>query len=233
MARVLVTRAEPGAAATARRLEALGHTALRAPMLLIQPAPAQVDDISQFQGLAFTSSNGVHAFAAQSPLRTPRAWCVGEATADAALQAGFLDVHIAGGDVHKLAQLIAASASPEAGPLLHVAGADLAGDLAALLRPHGFETTVRTFYRAVAAQEFSAEADAALVAPPQIDAVLFHSARGARTFATLARGKDGLPRIDALCLSEAVAAAVRPLTWRRVAIAGEPLDSALLALLPD
>lgn len=232
MARVLVTRAAPGAEATAARLEALGHDALVAPMLRIAPEPVDAD-VAGFQGLVFTSSNGVTAFAAATPVRFLPAWCVGEATAEAAHAAGFAHVHAAGGDLPRLAALIAATARPEAGPLLHAAGADLAGDLAGLLGATGFSVTVRTFYRALEAEGFPAAVEAALAAgPPTLDAVLFHSARGAAAFVKLAKHHDPLARIDALCLSAAVARAACGLTWRRVAVAAEPLDSALLALLP-
>ncbi|MDX2234537.1 MAG: uroporphyrinogen-III synthase [Hyphomonadaceae bacterium] len=231
MARVLVTRTAPGAASTAARLEAMGHKAVLAPALRIEMLPAS-PDASAFDALLFTSSNGVLAFAAASADRTRPAWCVGEATAQAATAAGFAEVHAAAGDLQRLAAAIGA-ATAGAGRFLHVAGADLAGDLAGLLRAQGHSVVTRAFYRAVenAALPDAVE-DLLRETPPGLDAVLFHSARGAAAFAKQVKRRDALARIDALCLSAAVARAACGLTWRRVAIAGEPLDSALLALLP-
>jgi hypothetical protein len=40
-----------------------------------------------------------------------------------------------------------------------------------------------------------------------------------------------LARVDALCLSEAVADVARTAIWRRVRVASAPRESALLALL--
>ncbi len=66
--RVLVTRAEPGAAETATRLAALGHEAIRAPMLTIENIAADAD-LSRFVALLFTSANGVAAFSQASSTR--------------------------------------------------------------------------------------------------------------------------------------------------------------------
>jgi uroporphyrinogen-III synthase len=204
---------------------------MRAPALAITHLRADAD-MSGVQGVLFTSSNGVHAFAAASAARDAAAWCVGEATAAAARDAGFAEIHAAAGDVARLADLVAAQADPAAGLLVHAAGADLAGDLAGALRAHGFTVDVRTFYRADPMAALPAEVEQALAAsPPLIDAVMFHSARGAHAFLACVQQHESLARIDALCLSSAVAEAVRGLTWRRVAVAREPLDSALLELL--
>lgn len=204
-----------------------------APVLAIRPIPGAEARLDGVQGLLFTSSNGVRAFAALAAGRDLPAWCVGEATAAAARAAGFARVHAAGGDLAALARDVVARVRPEAGALFHAAGADLAGDLAGRLRAHGFTVDVRALYRA---ERIAALPDAVTAAlsgeSAPIDAVLFHSARGAETFAALVKRHEALARIDALCLSDAVAAAACRLPWRRVAVAAEPLDSALLQLLP-
>lgn len=227
--RVLVTRAEPGASETCARLVALGHDAIAAPALRIEPIPGAIDT-NGAQAILFTSSNGARVFAALSPERAPPAFCVGEATAHAARTAGFSVVHAADGDLHALAALVAATLKPTAGRLLHAGGADLAGDLAGLLRAHGFDVSMHVCYRAVEADALAQPAKHALAqSPPAIDAVLFHSARGAAAF--VKQVKDSLADIDALCLSGAVANAARAVSWRAVHIADSPDESALLALL--
>ncbi|NWG52209.1 MAG: uroporphyrinogen-III synthase, partial [Hydrogenophilaceae bacterium] len=89
--RLLVTRAEPGASETARRIEALGGEAALAPMLSIRNIPADADT-AHAQAVLFTSANGVAAFAAASAARALPVLCVGEATAAAARAAGFARV---------------------------------------------------------------------------------------------------------------------------------------------
>jgi uroporphyrinogen-III synthase len=232
MARIVVTRAEPGASATAERLTALGHTALLAPMLTIAPiaAPAALDG---FQAVVFTSSNGARAFAAQTTRRDLPVFCVGDATAEAARAAGFSAIHSAGGDLVDLIALVAAKADRAMGPMVHAAGADLAGDLAGALRTQGFAVEVRSYYKAVQSTSLPDVLEAALnESPPDVDAVLFHSARAAAAFVNQVKHHSALARIDAVCLSDAVADAARAALWRSVTVAGQPQEEALLLLLP-
>lgn len=232
MARVLVTRAEPGASQTAARLRAGGHDVTVAPLLTIEPVPANTD-VAGVQALLFTSANGVAAFAQATPGRALPAYCVGDATGDAARAEGFADVRVAGGDVGALANFAAASTRPEAGALLHAAGADLAGDLKGALEAQGFTVDRRVFYRAVAAEALPPDVDASLAADPsEVDVVLFHSARAAQAFARCAKPGARLNRITAVCLSDAVAAAAGARAWREVVAAQEPREAALLALIP-
>lgn len=231
MARVLVTRAQPGASQTATRLRALGHEAIIAPLLTIEPVQANAD-VAGVQALLFTSANGVAAFSRATPDRALPAYCVGDATGEAARAEGFTDVRVAGGDVGALAAFVAASGRPDGGPLLHAAGADLAGDLKGALEAHGFTVDRRTFYRAAAAEALPVVVGAALAAdPPGIDIVLFHSARAAQAFARCAKPEARLNRITALCLSDAVVAAAQARDWRAAVAAQEPREAALLALV--
>jgi uroporphyrinogen-III synthase len=59
---VWITRARPGALATAERVRALGFEALVDPLLAIEFLDAEID-LSHVAALAFTSANGVEAFA--------------------------------------------------------------------------------------------------------------------------------------------------------------------------
>ncbi len=85
--KIWITRAEPGAAATAERVRALGHEAVVAPLLAIQPLVDARVDLTDVGALAFTSANGVRAFAEKSAERSLKVFAVGLATAKAARQA--------------------------------------------------------------------------------------------------------------------------------------------------
>ena len=111
--KVWVTRTEPGASRTARRLKALGHEPLVEPVLEVHPLPAAID-LGGVGALAFTSGNGLHAFAKLNPDRGLPVFTVGEATAKAAREAGFGSVMSAGGDVQALAMLIVIAGFPGA-----------------------------------------------------------------------------------------------------------------------
>lgn len=254
---ILVTRPAEDAEPLMAALDELGYAPLLVPMLRIVPRDDAAFDLGDAAGLLFTSANGVRALVrrAESAGNLPQAltlpvYAVGDATARTARAAGFIDVASAGGDVQALAALTAARRRPQDGPLLHVAGTDVAGDLAGLLSAQGFNIRRATLYQALAAGALPGEALAALCDGRAAGAVFF-SPRTARSFVTLAvdAGETNLCRhAVAYCLSPAVADALRfgggasaasiepmepidPLGWKAVSTAAAPDQKSLLALL--
>ena len=208
----------------------MGHSVIVAPMLIIEPVAAYLETTG-LQALLFTSANGVAAFARESTERSLPAFCVGDATGEAATANGFGNVRVAGGDVRALATFVAQTLRPGAGPLLHVAGADLAGDLVGALRREGFTAERRIFYRAVVVRHLPQAARDAL--HDSIDAVMFHSARGCAAFRDAIEKDADMQRIAALCLSPAIAQVARAMQWRDVVVAQAPREDALLRLLVE
>ena len=104
--KVWITRTQPGAGRTAVRLQAVGLIPLIDPVLEVRPLDASADT-SGFDGLVFTSPNAVAGFARIGSERSLPALAVGEATAEALSDAGFSDIHTAGGDIGALAALLA------------------------------------------------------------------------------------------------------------------------------
>jgi len=230
--RVLLTRPREDAAPLAALLEAGGYRAALEPMLVIEPVPATLQ-IAGYQAVLATSANGVRALAAAVPGRNLPLFAVGDATARAAREAGFSSVESAAGDSAALALLVADRLDPGAGPLLHVSGEHVAGDLAGTLTARGFAVEQRVLYRAAAPSGLS-EATARLIAEGAIDAVLFFSPRSARTFVSLAKAAGLAPAcagIVAVCLSPAVAEAAAAIAWRGVSVASRPDSAALIEAL--
>ena len=87
-----ITRAEPGAARTAARLRDMGFEPIVAPLLAIEQLTPPVPDLATFAALAFTSVNGVAAFAALTPSRDCPVFAVGDATAQAAHTIGMATI---------------------------------------------------------------------------------------------------------------------------------------------
>jgi uroporphyrinogen-III synthase len=223
--RVWVTRAEPGARATAERLRALGFEPLVAPLLEVRLIPGGPIDLTGVAALAFTSANGVAAFAARSPERALPVFAVGVATAAAARAAGFTDVVSADGDVEALAPVIAAR-RPGDGTVLHLAPTEPAGDLVAALTALGVNAGREIVYETVALPP-----DAEFVAQlPTFDAVLLHSPKAARALADGLRVADPavVSNLRAFCLSPNVAAPLADLGLAAVHVAAAPNDTALL-----
>lgn len=218
--RVWITRAEPGAARTAARLRDMGFEPIVAPLLSLETLTPPVPDLASFAALAFTSINGVAAFAALTPRRDRPVFAVGDATAQAAHDAGFADVRSASGDLRDLARLIA-SAIASAAVLVPQAETP-AGDFTAALTAAGARNVSiqsLTVYRAI---ETSAEA------PAPFDAVLIHSPRAGKALAKL--GRDALANAVLACISPAAAAPLAALGLTPV-VAKSPDETSLLTIL--
>lgn len=235
--RILITRPEAEAASLVARLRERGMEADAAPMLAIVPQLPDAKDLQTalagVTALLFTSANGVRAFAAASSRRDFTVYAVGEASAQAAMEAGFSDVTAAGGDVHSLAAVVADHHPPHRGALLHAAGATLAGDLQAMLRKSGHDVRRLTFYAAEPARDLPDTVKARFGAGGYA-AALFFSPRTAATFVSLSKASavtDGARACAALCLSQNVATALQGLPWREVRIAAQPREDDMLALL--
>ena len=219
-ARIWITRAEPGAARTAARLTALDFTPVIAPLFAIRMIPQGAPDLADISALAFTSPNGVAAFAALTPARDRLAFTVGDRTAAAAREAGFAEVRSASGDLRALARLIRDARGDPTAVLLHPAAREPAGDLAAAV---GAAATVRTLavYEAV---------ETGTAPPPDFDAVLIHSPRAGRALAAGLPPRDAAGRI-AVAISAAAAEPLFALPFAALRVAATADETALLAVL--
>ncbi|MBI1404969.1 MAG: uroporphyrinogen-III synthase [Caulobacter sp.] len=218
---VWITRAEPGASATAGRVRDKGWAPLVAPLLEARSLPGAALDLSGVAAVAFTSARGARAFAALTPARPP-AFTVGEATAGAARAAGFETVWSADGDVAALAALIAAA---DPGPVLHAGALHPAGDLTGDLVARGVEARAVALYDTV-----PVDPAPALARLDEVGAVLVHSPRAAGLLARVLLAHPA-PAMRLLALSEAVAAPLRAVENAKIAVAPFPNEVSLLNLL--
>jgi uroporphyrinogen-III synthase len=221
--RVWVTRAEPGAAATAERLRQRGHEPLVAPLLVVRPLADAPIDLTDVAALAFTSVNGVQAFARLQDRRDLPVYAVGEATAAAARAAGFSEVVASDGGVEALGRRIVEARKGKGGVVLHPTAAEPAGDLVGDLTGAGAPARAVAVYETLAVEPSPAPA-------ADVEAVLIHSPRAARVLAaSLDPGRAGT--MDAYALSPACAEPLASIGFRRLAIPPTPRDEALLDLI--
>ncbi|MBL0930628.1 MAG: uroporphyrinogen-III synthase [Alphaproteobacteria bacterium] len=229
---ILVTRPRSESEVFALTLAMRGHDAVQAPLLDIVPDETASVDLDGVQALLFTSINGVRSFARVSTARHVPAYCVGDATAQAARDMGFRDVHSAGGDVVALANLVRMDLAPSEGALLHVSGSAVAGDLAGDLGVDRYDVRRVQLYRQDTARDLPDAAAQALKAGT-LDAIAFFSPRTAATFVQLVRKADlldTLKTVSALGLSQAAldAARVEGAHWKSERAAAQPTEAALL-----
>ncbi|MEM6899625.1 MAG: uroporphyrinogen-III synthase [Pseudomonadota bacterium] len=223
---VIVTRAEPGARETSRRLKANGILAISSPMLELIGTEEKLPKLDDVAGLLFTSANGVRFFASLSSRRDIPAWCVGPATYAAAKEGGFEISHNADGDGMTLAAYVDRQASPESGKFLHVANSAAAGDVAEYLTRRDFDVLFAPLYEAVPAASLNEDAIAALQRE-QPALVAIHSAKGAMAFARVTNGIDFRPH-TAVAVSEKAALPLSDLNFAQIVWASQPNEDALL-----
>ncbi|BCH22338.1 uroporphyrinogen III methyltransferase [Mesorhizobium sp. L-8-10] len=233
--RVLVTRPQPGAGATARRLDELGFEAVVLPLteireLAVDPLPAA----SPIDAVVVTSANAVrHAPRELLSLFLDRpCFAVGAETAAAAGKSGFSRVAAGTGDAAGLARLVTDTLPPGA-RILYLCGRVRLVGVEDRLRRKGMHVAIAETYDAPEVVYPIDELTDRLGSAP-LDAALLHSARAASGLA----GLVSLPGIEPLfaktlflCLSDRVAAALRDVGEGRVFAAPTPDEAALLALL--
>ena len=219
-----ITRAQPGAEETAARVRALGHEAIVAPLLRVRWLEGAALDLADVTALAFTSANGVRAFAARSGERGPPVFTVGERTAAAALAAGFRAVQSADGDVDALAALIIMRRPP--GLVLHPGAVHLAKDLTGRLTGAGLKARAVAVYETVA-QVVSEDVRARI---STLDAALVHSPKAAR-YLSEQLARTPAPDLNILCLSPQIAESLVGVAADQILTAAFPTEEALLSLL--
>jgi uroporphyrinogen-III synthase len=236
---ILVTRPHPDDDSTAASLRARGFEVLLAPMLRFEPVAFDDEDL-RYGAVIVTSANALrgieHQLKGSKLLKLPL-FAVGEHTAAAARGTGFETVISAKGDAASLRDLVLASvkskALKKASPLLYLAGADLARDLAGELGERGFTVVTQTTYRMVPLSGLPRETCDAFAANG-VEAVLHYSRRSARAFleAVRAAGVEiSALAIPQCCISAAVASIVRDAGATQVMVAASPDENALFELL--
>ena len=228
---VIITRPEPDGSAFAAMIEAAGFAPVLSPVMTIKNT-GEKPDLKNVSALAFTSANGVRAFAKTSEERSLPVFAVGAATEQAATEAGFTKVEAAEGDLPSLINLIVHQ--HEGGDILHVAGRDRAGDLVAALNVEGVTARRSVLYQAESCATLSTEAAAVMADTTIHPWVTLFSPRTADLFLDQI-DRTGLEpafaRVSAACLSDAVAARLETRNFETIEIAEHRTAEAMIALI--
>jgi uroporphyrinogen-III synthase len=237
---ILVTRPQPDDETTAAGLRARGFEVLLAPMLRFEPLAFHEDLDAPYGAIIVTSANALRGIESQlkgSRLLKLPLFAVGEHTATAARKIGFENVIPARGDATSLRDLVTASVKAKGpkktGPLLYLAGAELARDLAGDLGERGFTVLTQTTYRMAPLSSLPREVCDAFAAN-RVEAVLHYSRRSARAFLESIRAAGveiSALSIPQCCISAAVASVVRDAGATQVMVAASPDENAVFAAL--
>jgi uroporphyrinogen-III synthase len=230
--RVLVTRPQPGAAATARRLAALGHEAVVLPLTRTERLKLDIMPDGPFAAVVATSAAAIR-HAPEDLLVTILALplhAVGRATAVAAREAGFSSIAEPFVDAGDLTTRLPGRL-PGGARVLYLTGRLRTGAVATRLEAAGLGVAVAEVYDTVADEEaFAGSANA--LGKDRIDAALAHSAYGAALLSRLAeRHREAFARTRILCISARVRDALEPALQADAQVAATPDEAALLSLI--
>ncbi len=237
---IMITRPRDDALSYQTALQSHGFQTHLCPLLEIKPLVFNPPVLGSYQGLVFTSSAGVHAFARWSDLLADRnipVFTVGDHTAEIAQTYGFNAVMSANGSSADLPALVYAHtntlANTPAKPYLYVRGTHVARALVPAFQERGLCLEELTVYSADPVRALPLETINALETH-QISAVTFFSKRTAETFIDLVKRynlTEYLYSIKALCISQSVLECVRVAPWGSTYGAHSPNGPAMLALL--
>jgi uroporphyrinogen-III synthase len=214
---VAVLRPEPGNAATAARLEAIGLTAIRLPLFESLALDWIAPDPAKFDALILTSGNAPRLAGPALALfsRLP-VYAVGQATAEAAHAAGLSVVEIGHSDARSL---IAQAREHDVSRALFLSGRERT------IEPGGIIAEAIAVYASDPIPANVSLLDGAVA--------LLHSPRAAHRLSALIDDSSiRREHITLAVLSSAVAAAAGD-GWRRVTVAATPNDAALIACARD
>jgi uroporphyrinogen-III synthase len=209
MRKLLLLRPEPGLSVSVERATAMGLDVVSCPLFRVEPVDWVAPNSAGYDALLLTSANAVrYGGTGLEALRHLPVHAVGAATAAAARGAGFHVRSIGSGD---LSDLLAGL--PTSLKLLWLAGEDRREAQSR----EGID--IRIVYR-------SCPIEAPVLPSLEGMVVAVHSPRAGSRLAELAGSRAG----TAIAAISAAAAEACETGWERIEIAGQPDDSAVLAL---
>jgi uroporphyrinogen-III synthase len=232
--RVLVTRPQPGASRTVRRLQELGFEPILLPLTETVTLPVDANAAGDnAAAVAITSANALRHAPGDliATLAALPCHAVGHRTAEAARATGFLSVSEGPGDAEKLAEAIVAGLSGKA--IVYLTGRVRFPAFEARLRQAGVEVRAIETYDTVSLN-YSDDEIRARLAGDMVDAVLLYSAKAAAALRTLVNrpeSGDLLGKARVFALSERIASAFGDAAGKKIRVAREPQEEALLELL--
>jgi uroporphyrinogen-III synthase len=225
---ILITRPQHDAETIAHSLQEMGLSPFIEPMLSIVPLDVQLPDLNAYDGLIFTSANGVRTVSDLTAIRDIPVYAVGPHTKEAALSLGWNCVTSVRGSSKELAVLLEKEGRAWQ-KALHLSGEHIATEL----KIDGLDTDRVPVYRAEKATALSKEC-LQLLDERSLAAVIFFSKRTAETFVDLIKKyerTDALSATKALCIADSVVVSLKDISWQDVQVARTPDRNGVLALI--
>ncbi len=209
MTTVLITRPRAQAEVFARVIEREGFQPIVAPVLEIKAVGYEEPDLKEYDGLVFTSVNGVLHF--RHVDTDMKVFAVGRQTKQALQDLGYSDIACAEGSARDLEKML------DNGTYLHIRGVDAA-------REFGPHVRGLVAYKAEMIDRFDDDV-VQKFKRKSVDCVGLFSVRTAQNFKALiekAGLDDDLKSVSLLSISDDVLKCVRTLNWKNIYVADVP-----------
>lgn len=233
--RIWLTRPQADSESFAASLHSHGIECIIQPVLTIEPCTVTIAaDDPKPAAILLTSRHAAQALAAlPADWRTLPVYCVGDATAHVARDAGCPQAIVGeGGDVFALMPRVAQDLAPGS-RLLYLAGDTTRADISTLLGARDITVDARIAYRAVPTRKISNELRNALNGH-RLTGVVFFSPRSATLAGKLLAQfglDDSLSNSHAYCLSLNVANAAATMGFARVHTCHSPTADSMRELI--
>ncbi|WP_217574241.1 uroporphyrinogen-III synthase [Mesorhizobium sp. GbtcB19] len=233
MVRVLVTRPEPGASRTARRLEAGGFQPILLPLTETRALPVEATIGADTVAVTVTSANAVrHApKALVAALAGLPCHAVGKRTAEACRAAGLLAVTEGPGDAEALADAIVGGLAGKT--IVYLCGRVRFQAFEERLSAAGVHVQPIETYDTTGIDYGDADVLARLSGQPVEAALLYSGKASAALIKLIARPalRQLFEKTEFLTLSARVAGPLGGIAGQRISIASQPEEDALIELL--
>ncbi len=221
MARVLVTRPEPGATHTLNAILNRGIEATAIPLTEIQPLAFDVP-VSDFDAFIITSQNAVRYGAELLALYVAKpVFVVGKRSAET------FKGHKIAAWAETALDLLPAIISQTPKNLLYICGKTRRPDLEIGLKAAGIHVKAVEVYRAKPAENTTQKLEA-FFASTQNAIVLLHAPSAAELFVSALKGQKIPETARFLCMSAAIAVQLPSLWQNRVSFADKPDEAAMI-----
>lgn len=235
--RVLITRAEPAASRTAKKLSDLGHEPVICPIFELADTggPAPENDAEHY---IFTSANAVEILARRNWRPTniqSTAWCVGERTAKAAKALGFTKTPVATGGGAKLTEQIVAKDHKTNATFVYPTTPDRSFDMREALASFGITVEPVEIYQTV-----KVVPDVSLIGNfftgSKTRAIFVFSDRSAAHLVDILNDFDELSGFDSILvisISQSAANIMLNCSWQGVYVSPQPNEASMISRLQE
>ena len=217
---ILFTKSQNSSEILVKKFIAKGHKVTNFSILNIKPIIIPDINFENFSSIIFTSSNAIHNLKKTNNINHLKCFCVGEQTANAAKNVGFLNVQIAGGNYSELRDLIFKICDKNKEKFIYIRGEFVSNDLERDFKEKGYDLESTINYTTEPNQNI----DQKLVEDLKnklVDVIFVYSNRAADQLLKIILNHkiaNDLENCSLNCISINVANTLKRLKWKKIKI---------------